>query len=83
MKILCKNSCVFENKHFSFSFFMCRNTSFGHYFRCKESVDNNPQFHEIEFIYEISKNLGYERYFVDKAHYKANLLITKHVIRKK
>ena len=21
MKILCKNSCVFENKHFSFSFF--------------------------------------------------------------
>ena len=52
---------------------MCRNTSFGHYFRCKESVDNNPQFHEIEFIYEISKNLGYERYFVDKAHYKARL----------
>ena len=22
MKILCKNSCVFENKHFSFSFFI-------------------------------------------------------------
>ena len=38
-----------------------------------------PQFldHEIEFIYEIFKNLRYERYFIDKAYYKVRLAYYK------
>ena len=33
--------------------------------------------HEIEFIYKIFKNLGYEKYFIDKAYYKTRLVYYK------
>ena len=61
----------------------------GHSDKIKEAAINNifqrayrlcdPQFydHEIEFINEIFKNLGYEIYFIDKAYYKAGLAYYK------
>ena len=33
--------------------------------------------HEIKFIYKIFKNLGYEKYFIDKSYYKARLAYYK------
>ena len=61
----------------------------GHSDKIKEAAINNifhrayrlcaPQFidHEIEFSYEIIKNLGYEKYFMDNAYYKARLAYYK------
>ena len=39
----------------------------------------DPQFldYEIEFIYKIFKNLGYKKYFIDKAYYTARLAYYK------
>ena len=39
----------------------------------------DPQFldHKIKFIYKIFKNLGYEKYFIDKSYYKARLAYYK------
>ena len=61
----------------------------GHSDKIKEAAINNifqrayklcdPQFldHEIKFIYKIFKNLGYEKYFIDKSYYKARLAYYK------
>ena len=61
----------------------------GHSDKIKEAAINNifqrayklcdPQFldHEIKFIYKIFKNLGYEKYYIDKFYYKARLAYYK------
>ena len=52
MKILCKNSCVFENKHFSFSFFNERKSQcilFNMKEKC-EKISNIEVVEEIKYL---------------------------------